>query len=296
MKMSLNALLLVLSGLSCPAASSSLLRRRASTDATQPAGLVAAAPAPSLVGSDPRFVNDPALGVVASSGGGDFFTKAWTGENAGDAKRGTGSCTAFRRTLKCDPSGIRDPKQDKGCAVVVKAGESGFCECGDYAQYAAVDCEHRPFTCEVMCLKFAVVTGKPAVFRNMPMTPEQAKGLLSTMMWANQTDLEAMRMMNQEVQDFTARALKYNTESADKARSSMEKFMAMMKVAREGDAAKAAAELAAYRNAVKNKPWLSIYNNGGEMIKAGRAIQAKVLDVLPFDPASNNAVAATPAL
>lgn len=270
MKMSLNALLFLILGLIRPAASHSLLRR------------TAAAPAAAAAGD--AFSNDPALAIVASSGGGDFYTKAWTGENAGDTKRGTGACTAFRRTLKCDPSGPRDPKQDKGCQQVVNAEESGYCECGDFAQFAAVDCDHRPFTCEVMCVKFAVVTGKQAFYRNQQLSPVQAKALLDSVMWANQTDLNAMRMMATDIQEFMTRALQYTTDSSNQAKESMKKFLDMMREAREHDAAKAAAEMQAYRDAVANHPWVGIYENGGKMIEAGKAIQAKVADVLPFDP------------
>merc|ERR1719161_2625875 len=57
------------------------------------------------------FTSDPALAIVASSGGGvpaggDYYTEA---------------CTAFRRTLQCDPSGPRASLQDKGCAQIVNA-------------------------------------------------------------------------------------------------------------------------------------------------------------------------------
>merc|ERR1719482_2194440 len=159
------------------------------------------------------FTSDPALAIVAGSGGGDYYTEAWTGENIGDTRRGNGACTAFRRTLQCDPSGPRAPLQDKGCAQIVNADESGFCECGDYAQFAAVNCDHRPFTCEVMCLKFAVVTGKQAVYRNQALDPAAARTMLEKVTWANQTDLDAMRIMITDIQDFMDRAMEYTNDS-----------------------------------------------------------------------------------
>merc|ERR1719183_3399641 len=160
------------------------------------------------------FVGDPALATVSGAGTADYFTKAWTGENAADPKRGSGGCTAWRRTLQCNPSGTRDPLKDKGCDEVIKADESGFCECGEYAQFAAVDCNHRPFTCESMCVKFAVLTGKPAVYRNQQLNPMQAKIVLDNVMWANQTDLEAMRMMEKELKEYMGRAIQYTTETS----------------------------------------------------------------------------------
>lgn len=230
------------------------------------------------------FTSDPALAIVAGSGGGDYYTEAWTGENTGDTRRGTGACTAFRRTLQCDPSGPRAPLQDKGCAQIVNADESGFCECGDYAQFAAVNCAHRPFTCEVMCLKFAVVTGRQAVFRTQPLSPAAARQLLDQVMWANQTDLEAMRSMTKDIESFMAKALELNNARADNARQSMATYLDMMKKARKVDAKAAAEEWHNYRMALKNDPWVQIYRNGDDLIKTGKAIQEKVVEALPFDP------------
>jgi len=249
------------------------------------------APAPSpnpihaILGAEDEFTGDHALGVVASSNGGDYYTKAWTGENTGDSTRGTGACTAFRRTLQCNPSGTRDPLKDKGCQEIINADEEGFCECGDYAQFAAVDCNHRPFTCEVMCLKLAVVTKKQAVFRNQQLTPDQARYVLEAVMWANQTDLEALRGMEKELRDYMDRAIKYTTETSDKAKASMKKFLDMMKAARDIDAENARKELEKFRKDAMN-PWLNIWKNGQKQIDAGKAIQAKVKEILPFDPVS----------
>lgn len=288
--MSITTLIVLLSALFCPVVSYSLLRRGASAKAdpaVQFSGGVStgasssvAAPAPAVA----KFTGDPALAIVSGTGGDDYYTKAWTGENAGDTLRGAGGCTAFRRTLQCNPSGPRDPKQDKGCQQVVDAHESGFCECGGYAQFAAVDCKHRPFTCEVMCVKFAVVTGKNAIYRNQVYTPAQAKPLLDRVMWGNQTDMEAMRMKSKELEDYMTRALQYTSDTGDQAKASMAKFLDMMKIAREKDAAQAAGEMDRYRQMIKDKPWLKIYENGGKLIAAGQGIQAKVRQVLPFDP------------
>jgi len=275
MKMSMTPFLFTFLGLVRLAAPTLLLRRTAR--ANQPV----AAPAPVSHAH-------PALGIVdgesGGGGSGGYFTKAWTGENTGDTKRGTGECTAFRRTLQCNPSGPRDPTKDKGCQSVVTADDSGFCECGGFVQFAAVDCEHRPFTCEVMCLKFAVISGKQAVFRNQQLSPVQARALLDQVMWKNQTDLEAMRMMVTDLTGFMDRALQYTNETAETAKTSMNKFLTMMKEARVKDAAAAGAEMDRYRQMIKDKPWIGIYENGQKMIDAGRGIQGKVLEVLPFDP------------
>lgn len=274
MKISIIAFLFASFGLAQLAASNLLLRKSAR----------APAPAPAAAPSN----GHPALGIVdgqsGGGGSGGYFTKAWTGENTGDKTRGTGACTAWRSTLQCNPSGPRDPTQDKSCQQVITAEESGFCECGGFVQFATVDCQHRPFTCEVMCLKFAVISGKQAIFRNQNLSPVQAKALLDQVMWKNQTDLEAMKMMMTDLTGFMDRALQYTNETATTAKTSMKKFLEMMKAAREADGDAAAKEMEKYRQMIKDKPWVGIYANGQKMIDAGRGIQAKVLEVLPFDP------------
>jgi len=276
MKISIIAFLFTFSGLVRVAVSHLLLRRSARAHIP----VVSLTPTPSYT--------HPAIGIVDDGsdgrGSGNYFTNAWTGENTGDTMRGNGACTAWRRTLQCNPSGPRDPTQDKGCQQVVTAEESGFCECGDFVQFATVDCEHRPFTCEVMCLKFAVISGKQAVYRNQNLSPIQAKTLLDQVMWKNQTDLEAMKMMMTDVTGFMDRALQYTNETAATAKSSMKKFLEMMKEARIKDADAASKEMERYRQMIKDKPWIGIYANGQKMIDAGRGIQGKVLEVLPFDP------------
>lgn len=303
MKISMTSILYVLFGLVLPAASISQLRGgtaeendaevandahdkmvpdKLSANSAQWNALSAnTGPTPK---KPDEFTGDPALAIVASAGGGDYYTKAWTGENVGDSTRGDGTCTAWRSTLKCNPSGIRDPEKDKGCTEVIGAYESGFCECGNYAQFAAVDCHHRPFTCEVMCLKFAVIMGKPATYRGTTLSHPAAKQLLDKVMWANQTDLEAMRAMSAEVKAFMTDALQKTNQKAALARESMEKFMTMMRAAREKDANAAAQEMENYRQMLKDKPWLKIWKSGQKMIDAGQAIQEKVRETLPFDP------------
>lgn len=231
------------------------------------------------------YTGDVALGITASSGGGDYYTQAFTSENIGDPRRGTGACVAFRRTLKCNPSGIRDMKNDKGCQQVVNSDESGFCECGNYAQFAAVDCDHRPFTCEIMCLKFAMSTpNKEAYYRDRKLNASELETLGNNMMWANQTDLQAMRIMIEEIQDFMTKSIAYTNETSSHATASMQKFMDMMKDARKSDAESAAKALADYHATLDAKPWLKIWQNGEKLQETGKAIQAKVREVLPFDP------------
>jgi len=231
-----------------------------------------------------NVAGDPALAVAAGSGGGDYFTKKFISENIADPKRGTGGCTAWRSTLKCNPSGIRDPLNDKTCEQVIGVDQSGFCECGGYAQFAAVDCNHRPFTCETMCLKFALLSHKQAYYKGQPLTPQQADSTMKYLMWANQTDLESMRIMTNEMISYMNRAMQYTTESGRVAKESLHKFQDMMKNIRTNDANKAAAEMDRYRQELAEGPWLGMRKAGQDMVNAGRGIQATVIATLPFPP------------
>jgi hypothetical protein len=228
--------------------------------------------------------SDPAMAIAQGTGGRDYFTKMYTSENIADPQRGTGGCTAWRATLQCNPSGVRDTLQDKDCDQVIGAQQSGFCECGQYAQFAAVGCNHRPFTCETMCLKFAVISHKQAYYKGRALTPEQANSTIRYLMWANQTDLESMRTMTNELISYMNRAMQYTTASGELAKQSLAKFQEMMKAVRLNDATKAKAEMDKYRQQLQESPWLGIWHAGHDMVKAGRAIQATVKSTLPFEP------------
>lgn len=236
------------------------------------------------IGMDHDFGGDPGLAIASGEGGRDYFTKRYTSENVADPKRGTGGCTAWRATLLCNPSGVRDTLNDKSCDQVIGADQSGFCECGAYAQFAAVGCSHRPFTCETMCLKFALISHKQAYYKGQALTPEQADSTIKYLMWANQTDLESMRIMTNELVRYMNRAMQYTTESGRMAKESLHKFQEMMKTVRQKDATKAKEEMDRYRQQLAESPWLNIWRAGQDMVKAGRGIQATVKDTLPFEP------------
>merc|ERR1719473_1698356 len=100
------------------------------------------------------------------------------------AQEPTLSCVGWKKTLNCDPSGPRDPKNDKDCTTTVTSEESGFCECGDFtklnnSQFGAVPCTHPPFTCDVMCLKFSVLSGIDIEYQGATLTPTEANDTLS---------------------------------------------------------------------------------------------------------------------
>jgi len=63
-----------------------------------------------------------------------------------------GKCVSWRQTKDCTASGKRQPKQDKGCDVRIKKGNSGYCECEGGIRAAEKGCEnHEGFTCEAAC-------------------------------------------------------------------------------------------------------------------------------------------------
>merc|ERR1719316_118339 len=62
-------------------------------------------------------------------------------------------CVAWRKALNCDPSGPRDPMDDKSCFEHISALEAGFCECQNLQHTWAVPCGHRPSNCNDECHK-----------------------------------------------------------------------------------------------------------------------------------------------
>ena len=74
----------------------------------------------------------------------------------------TQKCVAWRQTSGCDPSGRRQPANDKTCDQWVDGSDSGFCECVNGRQTSLVGCGYPGFTCADMC---AFRTGKEIVSR-----------------------------------------------------------------------------------------------------------------------------------
>lgn len=100
---------------------------------------------------------------------------------AAPPNKAMGPCRAFRATLQCDPSGPRDQQADKACSDNVHDGESGFCDCGGEFHVAAVGCDHSPFNCDLMCLKYAVVMGAPAMYQGKTLMPMEATETLEVL-------------------------------------------------------------------------------------------------------------------
>lgn len=63
------------------------------------------------------------------------------------------SLCAWRQTGGCDPSGTREPDNDKRCGSMVPAGASGFCECGiDHRHTYKRTCDgEETFACIEAC-------------------------------------------------------------------------------------------------------------------------------------------------
>lgn len=66
-------------------------------------------------------------------------------------------CVAWRQTGMSLASGAREPSNDRGCDVLIPAGFSGFCECGN--RTVPFDTGHAPFTCAAVCAGAEVFRG-----------------------------------------------------------------------------------------------------------------------------------------
>jgi len=228
-----------------------------------------------------RKAAGPADGVK-----GDYYTHKIQSENAGDMKRGDGSCKSWRRTLECDPSGARDPHADKACDVVIGATESGYCECGGYAQFAAVGCSHRPFTCETMCLKFAVVTGKPVLDEQgrLTQTVPMAAAALGPKMMAEQ-DLKVMEVMNKEAAELFDKARASSDASSKKAKDSLDKYHTVLNKAQLDDAVAGQKYMQGYADLRALGGSRGLGQVSGEYGRIGKRLQEIAAGIFPLQPA-----------
>lgn len=94
---------------------------------------------------------------------------------------GSMGCIGWRQTANCDPTGPRDPKEDKKCDAKITHSFSGFCECGGGYHVASVSCGHPTFSCDYMCLKYAVMMGAAPVYLGAKMTNDEAKKMLDVL-------------------------------------------------------------------------------------------------------------------
>eukprot|EP01051_Picozoa_sp_SAG22_P024231 SAG22_NODE_6624_length_830_cov_1.250342_2_plen_165_part_01 len=65
---------------------------------------------------------------------------------------GSLGCVSWRQTGNCSAGGGRQPALDKQCGALIKAGQSGFCECAGGVHRGGVGC-HAPssFSCADVC-------------------------------------------------------------------------------------------------------------------------------------------------
>jgi len=205
-------------------------------------------------------------------------------------------CVGFKKTLQCDPSGPRDITNDHDCAYTVSSEESGFCECGDFEKipnnvFAAVKCIHPPFTCDVMCLKFAVISGKSIEYQGATLTPEEANKTLAGEQ-ENPYELGVAKkaedpppigaavkaFAKQKAEELEKLTKDVNTK-AEKANAEVEEMMKQNSRAWEDlhNTAKA------LRFPGGEPVWKGLANAAKEMTKSGQKIQKVVKDVLPWD-------------
>mmetsp|Transcript_70799 Transcript_70799/g.133783 ORF Transcript_70799/g.133783 Transcript_70799/m.133783 type:complete len:331 (-) Transcript_70799:77-1069(-) len=202
-------------------------------------------------------------------------------QNVGDITRGTGRCKAWRATVQCNPSGPRDARQDKTCSEVILGDESGYCECGDYAQFAASICGHRPFTCDVMCLKFAVVTNKPvAEYQGQLLSRDEAKAKLNQLLYKNKIDIGARKWLMEDMIKRKMTELKIAEAKGDQAAEAVDKYLSKIKEAQQREQEATEKAKAQFQQA-KTAPWDRLRRQADNLINAGRGIQAKVREIMP---------------
>jgi len=141
-----------------------------------------------------------------------------------------------------------------------------------------------------MCLKFAVVTGRPATFNmgtagSLNLSPQQAKTTLAGVMHGEQ-DLSAMKAMSNDVKIFMDRAKISSNTSGKKAKESVKRFLDAMNRAQLNDAKAAAAEMEKYRQLLRQRPSKAMADTGKQLTNIGKELQAIVNEVIPIDASS----------
>jgi len=205
-------------------------------------------------------------------------------------------CVGWKKTLNCDPSGPRDSANDKDCAKTVSSEESGWCECGDFTKlndtaFGAVPCTHPPFTCDAMCLKFAVVSGMSIEYQGATLSSEEANKTLGGIQ-DNPFDLDLVKKYQhpppipQQMKEFSEKAAEkltaHNEEVNKKAEVAQKEVEEVMK-----QNSRAWEDVHIMANNLRNpggQPvWKALANSARQMQRAGKKIQDTVKNVLPWD-------------
>lgn len=199
---------------------------------------------------------------------------------------------AWRRTLECDPSGVRHPEADKGCSDTVADGESGFCECGGFAQQA-VGCEHQPFTCDFICLKYAVAVGVTATYKGQQYSPDQAAQMLAHLT-ANPHELDDFqRRLSPTPMKESAKAImqdktsEINAIAASISAKGQEAVKNVEQAIYAGEVAKRESKIKAQNMLFpEGKPiWQALEEAGRDAEQQGKQIQAEVRSIMdPYTP------------
>lgn len=202
--------------------------------------------------------------------------------------------------MNCDPSGPRDEKNDKDCATTVSSELSGWCECGDFetlnyaqnsSQFGAVPCTHPPFTCEAMCLKFAVLSGMSIEYKGATLSSSKANETLAGLQ-DNPFEVDLAKKMQhpppipasmKEFADKAAKELAAHTadvqKKAEVASQAVEQLMKQNSRAWE-DVHIVATNL---RNPGGEPVWKALATQARNMQAAGKKIQGTVKEVLPWN-------------
>lgn len=206
------------------------------------------------------------------------------------------SCVGWKKTLECDPSGARDPTNDKDCTKTVSSEESGFCECGDFTklndtQFAAVPCTHPPFTCDAMCLKLSVISGISIKYEGKTLTPDEANTTLAGVQF-NPYDLDILKKaekpppLGDAVKEFvTKAAAKIAEHTADVSKKAEVAQKEVEELMKQNSRAWEDVHIMAdnLRNPGGEPVWKKLATAGRQMVQAGGKIQDTVKNVLPWD-------------
>lgn len=183
----------------------------------------------------------------------------WSADGKEELPPGGLKCVAWRKTLDCDPSGPRDPKNDKSCTAIVPEGESGYCECENYVQTAAAPCHHRVISCRTECGK----AGQR--YRDVYGDAYKEPGLKEMLHLVNQSTYEHYNNMMHQ---------------ADNAVASVDEYVRAMKNVQD--------ELNAKLNTFKNPPiWKQIDQAGKDAEAAGKRVSDMAHVADPFLPSSD---------
>lgn len=183
------------------------------------------------------------------------------------------TCKGWRKTLQCDPGGVRDIMGDRDCKSIIKEGESGWCECGTVTTTPGTGCTHEPFTCEEICYKLAAIAGDPDVADKLkklreklgPHQLDDFKRAVTPPPFKKDTLEQVKKLM-----EGAEKQVKVVEEKAIKATDGIQKAMSEMERSR----IEAEQRIAYARNPDGKPLWKALQDAGDAAVLAGQKAEA----------------------